>query len=100
MVVPKPVVVAKPAPLGPFATVATLDEDELQWVVRVMSCGVALPLNVPFAANCWVLPLVTVGAAGVIAIAVRVPLKTVRVVVAGGTPETVAVIVTDPVFLP
>jgi len=100
LVVPTPVVVAKPAPLGPFAMVATVDEDELQCVVRVMSCGVTLPLNVPFAVNCWVLPLVTVGAAGVIAIAVRVPLKTVRVVVAGGTPETVAVMVTDPAFLP
>jgi hypothetical protein len=65
-----------------------------------MSCGIAPPLNVPFVVNCWVLPLVTVGAAGVIAIAVRVPLKTVRVVVAGGTPETVAVMVTDPAFLP
>ena len=65
-----------------------------------MSCSIAPPLNVPFAVNCWVLPLVTVGAAGVIAIAVRVPLKTVRVVVAGRTPETVAVIVADPVFLP
>lgn len=65
-----------------------------------MSWVVALPLNVPLAVNCWELPLVTVGAAGVIAIAVRLPLNTVRVVVAGTTPETVAVIVTDPVFLP
>jgi len=30
LVVPAPVVVAKPAPLGPFAMVAVLDEDELQ----------------------------------------------------------------------
>ncbi len=29
-VVPTPVVVAKPAPFGPFAMVATLEEDELQ----------------------------------------------------------------------
>ena len=30
LVLPTPVVVAKPAPLGPFAMVATLEEDELQ----------------------------------------------------------------------
>jgi len=33
-------------------------------VVRVVSCGIAPPLNVPFAVNCCVLPLLTVGAAG------------------------------------
>jgi len=52
LVAPIPLVVAKPAPLGPLAMVATLDEDELQWVVRVMSCCVTPPLNVPFAVNC------------------------------------------------
>jgi hypothetical protein len=36
-VVPTPWVVARPPTLGAFAIVTTLAEDELQWVVSVMS---------------------------------------------------------------
>ncbi len=53
--VPVPLVVAKPATLGAFAMVATPAEDELQWVVSVMSCVVP-SLNDPVAVNCCWLP--------------------------------------------
>jgi len=98
VVVPVPVVFAKPATLGAFAIVATLAEDELQCVVSVMSWVVA-SLNDPVAVNCCWLPSVTDEFAGVITNDTSVPVPTVRVVVPC-TPEAVAVIVTDPLFLP
>lgn len=58
-----------------------------------------LSLNVPVAVNCCVLPAVTDGLAGVMAMDVRVPLLTVNVVVAV-TPDELAVMVTAPSFLP
>lgn len=56
-------------------------------------------LNVPVAVNCCVLPSVTVGFAGVMAMEVKVALLTVSKVVPA-TPEALAVIVTEPSFLP
>jgi hypothetical protein len=48
--VPAAMQFACPATLGAFAIVATGAEDELQWLLRVMSC--VLPsLNVPVATN-------------------------------------------------
>ena len=93
-----PVVVARPEALGPFVMVATVEDDELQWVLNVMSCVVA-SLKVPIAANCCVLPMVTDGLAGVIATESRVPVPTTRVA-APVMPELVAEIVTVPAFLP
>ena len=98
VVVPVALVVAKPATLGAFAMVATPAEDELQWVVSVMSCVVP-SLNDPVAVNCCWLPVATDGLAGVIAIDTSVPVPTVSVVVPL-TPEAVAEIVTVPLFLP
>jgi len=95
---PAAVVVARPAPLGPFAMVATLAADELQWVLNVTSCVVA-SVNVPTALNCCVLPAVTEGFAGVIAIELSVPFATVKVVVPV-TPAVVAEMVTVPSFFP
>lgn len=98
LVFPIPLVVANPAKVGAFAIVATLAEDELQWVVMVISCVVP-SLNDPVAVNCCVLPSVTEGFAGVIAIDVNVPEPTVSVVVPV-MPDAVAEIVTVPVFFP
>ena len=84
--------------LGALAIVATLADDELQWLFSVMSCE--LPsLNVPTAANCCVLPKPHVTLAGEIASDDSVPVPTVSVVVPD-TPEAEAVIVTDPPFFP
>jgi hypothetical protein len=91
-------VVARPATLGAFATVATLADDELQCVVKVISCVVP-SLNDPVAVNCSVLPSVTVGFAGPTAIDVSVPVPTVTVVVPV-TPEALAETVTLPPFFP
>jgi hypothetical protein len=96
--VPEPLAVANPATLGAFAIVATLADDELQWVVIVMSCVVP-SLKLPVAVNCCVLPTVTVGLAGVIANDTNVPVPTVSVVLPL-TPDDVAVMVTVPLFLP
>jgi len=93
-----PVVIAKPATLGLLAMVATLDDDELQWVLSVMSC-VVVSLKVPMAANCCVLPAATDGLTGVIAMETSVPVPTTSVAVPV-TPELVAEIVTVPAFLP
>lgn len=78
--------------------VATLAEDELQWLLSVTSCVLA-SLKVPVATNCCVLPALAVGAAGVIASDTSVPVPTVRVVLPF-TPEEDAEIVTVPPFLP
>lgn len=95
---PAPVHCASPATLGALATVATLADEELQWLFSVISC--VLPsLNVPVAANCWVLPRVHIGVAGETATDERVPVPTVRLVWPD-TPDVDAVIVTDPPFLP
>ena len=98
LVLPTPLVVANPAKVGAFAIVATLAEDELQWVVMVISCVVP-SLNDPVAVNCCVPPSVTEEFAGVIAIDVNVPEPTVSVVVPV-TPDAVAEIVTVPLFFP
>jgi len=98
VVTPIPVVVAKPPTLGAFAMVATLDADELQCVLSVMSC-VDVSLNVPVAVNCCVLPTETDGFAGEIATETNVPVPTISVAVPL-MPELVAVIVTVPAFLP
>ena len=95
---PTPAHWARPATLGAFAIVATLADDELQWLLSEMSC-VLLSLNVPTAENCCVLPWLQVGLAGEIATEDRVPVPTVRVVVPL-TPEADAVIVTVPPFFP
>src|SRR5690348_16758012 len=79
-VVPEALAVANPATLGAFATVATLAEEELQWVVNVMSCVVP-SLKLPVAANCCVPPTEMVGLPGVIASETNVPVPTVSVVV-------------------
>ena len=63
-----------------------------------MSC-VPPSLNVPVAANGWVVPAVHVGAAGVTAIETSVPVPTVSVVLPV-TPVDDAEIVTAPPFLP
>ena len=42
---------ARPATLGAFAMVATLEDVELQWLFKVTSC-VLLSLKVPVAMNC------------------------------------------------
>lgn len=97
-VLPTPLVVARPAPFGPLAMVATLEEDELQCVLSVTSWVVA-SLNVPVAVNCCGLPSATEGAAGVMAIELSVPLLTVRTVVPL-IPEALAVMVAVPSFLP
>ena len=89
---------ARPATLGAFATVATLEDDELQWLFSVMSCE--LPsLKVPAASNCCVLPALHVTVAGEIASDTSVPVPTVSVVVPA-TPKAEAVLVTDPPFFP
>jgi len=81
-----------------LAIVATLADDELQWLFSVMSCE--LPsLNVPTAANCCVLPGLHVAVAREIASEDSVPVPTVSVVVPA-TPEAEAVIVTEPPFFP
>jgi hypothetical protein len=98
LVLPTPLVVANPAKVGAFAIVATLAEDELQWVVMVISCVVP-SLNDPVAVNCCVPPSVTEEFAGVIAIDVNVPEPTVSVVLPV-TPDAVAEIVTVPLFFP
>ena len=97
-VVPTPHVVANPATLGAFAIVATLAEDELQWVVLVTSCDVP-SLNEPVAVNCCMVPNVTEEFTGVIAMDTSVPLPIVSVVVPV-TPDELAEMVTVPVFLP
>lgn len=89
---------AKPATLGAFAIVATLADDELQWVVNVMS-WVVPSLKEPVAMNCCVLPTAAVEVAGVIASETNVPVPTVNVAVPV-TPEAVAKIVTVPLFFP
>jgi hypothetical protein len=96
-VFPAPNVVANPAP-GPLAIVATLATDELQCELSVTSCEVP-SLKLPVALNCCVVPTVTDGFAGATVMDCRVPVPTVRVVVPV-TPEAVAEIVTDPLFLP
>ena len=96
-VFPAAKVVASPAP-GPFAMVATLAVDELQCELSVTSC-VLLSLKVPVAVNCCVLPTVTDGFTGEIAMDCRVPVPIVSVVVPV-TPEAVAEIVGVPLFLP
>ena len=89
---------AKPATLGALAMVATLAEDELQWLFSVMSC--VLPsLNVPVATNSCVVPAAAVGADGVTTSETSVPVPTVKVVLPL-TPEADAVIVAVPPFLP
>jgi len=98
VLVPVVIQLASPATLGAFAIVVTGAEEELQWVLSVTSC-VLLSLNVPVAANCCVVPAVQVGADGVIAIEISVPVPTVRVVVPV-TPDDDAEIVTVPPFLP
>jgi hypothetical protein len=98
LLVPAAVQFARPATLGAFAMVATLAEEELQWLFSVTSCVLA-SLNVPVATNCCVLPALTVGAAGVIATDTSVPVPTVRVVLPV-TPDEDAEIVTVPPFLP
>jgi len=50
-VLPAALQLPRPAKLGAFAIVATLEDDELQWLFRVMSC-VLLSLKVPVAVNC------------------------------------------------
>ena len=50
-VLPGALQLARPATLGAFAIVATLEDDELQWLFRVMSC-VLESLKVPVAVNC------------------------------------------------
>jgi len=78
--------------------VATLAEDELQWLLSVMSC--VLPsVKLPVAVNCWVPPAVAVGVAGVIASETSVPVPIVKVVVPV-TPDADAEMVTVPAFLP
>ena len=77
---------------------ATVADDELQWLFSVMSCVVA-SLNVPVATNSCVPPTVAVGATGVIASDTRVPVPIVRVVVPV-TPDEDAEMVTVPPFLP
>ncbi len=98
VVTPIAVVVAKPATLGAFAMVATLEADELQWVLSVMS-WVEVSLKVPIAVNCCVLPTETDGLEGEIAIETSVPIPTTSVPVPV-MPELVAEIVTVPAFLP
>ena len=89
---------ARPATLGALAMVATLAEDELQWLFNVMSC--VLPsLNVPVATNSCVVPAAAVGADGVRTSETSVPVPTVKVVLPL-TPEADAVIVAVPPFLP
>jgi hypothetical protein len=98
VVVPAAMQFATPATLGALAMVATLAEDELQWVFRVMSC--VLPsLKVPVATNCWIPPAVAVGVAGVTATDDSVPVPIVKVVVPV-TPEADAEMVTTPPFFP
>ena len=89
---------ARPATLGAFAIVATGADDELQWLLSVMSCVLA-SVKVPVATNSWVVPAEQVGVAGVIANETRVPVPMVRVVLPV-IPEAVAEIVTLPLFLP
>jgi len=98
VLVPAPLQFAEPATLGAFAIVATGTDDELQWLVRVISCVLA-SLNVPVATKSWAVPTVHVGAAGVSASETRVPVPTVSVVLPL-TPDAEAVIVTVPFFLP
>lgn len=95
---PAPEHCANPATLGALAIVATLAREELQWLFSVMSC--VLPsLNVPVAANCWVVPTEQVGLAGDTARDERVPVPTVKLVWPE-IPALEAVIVTEPPFLP
>ena len=89
---------AWPAAFGPFAIVATLAADELQWLFRVTSCEL-LSLNVPIAENCSVLPALQLAGLGETASDTRVPVPTVRLVVPA-TPDAEAEIVSDPAFLP
>jgi hypothetical protein len=89
---------ASPPTLGALAIVATLAEDELQWLFSVMSC--VLPsLKVPVAVNCCVPPAVAVGAVGVTASETSVPVPIVKVVVPV-TPDADAEMVTVPPFFP
>jgi hypothetical protein len=97
-VLPMLVVVASPAILGALAIVATLAEEELQCVIRVIS-WVVESLNVPVATNGWVVPKAMFGLAGAMASDTSVPLPTVIVVVPV-IPEEIAEIVTEPLFLP
>jgi hypothetical protein len=98
VVVPGALQFANPATLGALAMVATDADEELQWLLSVISC--VLPsLKVPVAANCCVVPADAVGAAGVIASESSVPVPTVRFVVPV-MPDAVAEIVTVPPFLP
>src|SRR5438046_10244946 len=82
--------------LGALAIVATLAEEELQCVVKVMSCVVP-SMKEPVAVNCCVLPTVTLGLAGEIASETNVPVPTVNVAVPS-RPEAVAEIDTVPIF--
>jgi hypothetical protein len=95
---PAPTDCARPPTLGALAIVATEADEELQWLFSVRSCVVA-SLKVPVAVNCWVLPTVTVGEAGVTKSDTRVPVPTVKVVVPV-TPDEDAEMVTDPPFFP
>jgi hypothetical protein len=89
---------ASPPTLGALAIVATLAEDELQWLLSVMSC--VLPsVKLPVAVNCWVPPAVAVGVAGVTASETSVPVPIVKVVVPV-TPDAEAEMVTVPPFFP
>ena len=98
VLVPAAMQFAKPATLGAFAMVATLEDEELQCAFSVTSCE--LPsLNVPVATNCCVLPAEAVGAAGVTAMDVNVPVPIVKVVLPL-IPEELAEMVTVPFFFP
>lgn len=90
--------VAKPAEPCPLAIVATLPFVELQWLFKVTSCVVA-SLNVPVAANCWVLPTVMVGLIGVIVTdtSVALPITNDALPV---TPESEAEMFTVPARFP
>ena len=88
VVVPAPELVAKPEPL----TTATPLLEELQVAVAVMSC--VLPsLNVPVAANCWVVPSAIDGLAGLIAIETKTAAVTVSVVEPVTEPEATPIVV-------
>lgn len=96
VVVPVVLVVASPAFTGALAMVATLEMVELQCELMLTSC-VVLSLNVPRATNCWVLPAVTAGLAGVMSTDTRVPVPMVTEV-DPVTPEADAVTVNVPAF--
>ena len=98
LLVPAATQFATPATLGALAMVATDAEDELQWLLSVMSCVLA-SLNVPVATNACLLPAFAVTVAGVMASDTSVPVPTVKVVLPV-TPEEEAEIVAVPPFFP